>query len=341
MLDLAKYVINLPQFLITWSIFFGAGIIFYILYALRKGHRFAFRELYEHCVPFDVFRDKSFHGDLKIYFIGKLTDGILFIPTIALNAWLCLVFSNYLKAAFPGHSPVEFTILYASICTVAMFFVAEFSDYLCHYTEHKVPFLWELHKVHHSALSLNPLTSKRGHPAAMFFEGVVRSSLTGLLGGFFVSYYGITVVEATSLSFVATKIFIIATLDPLKHSHHPISLGPFDRFLISPHMHQIHHSKTQAHWDKNFGTNLSVFDWIMGTAYKPAPDEKAVYGISGLSDDTLRKYNTLYGAYISPLVKSYKKLFNRNKKNAVNTNQREPQALRIGPLPGEKPNTTI
>jgi hypothetical protein len=43
----------------------------------------------------------------------------------------------------------------------------------------------------------------------------------------------------------------------------------------------------------------------------------------------------------APLVKSYKKLFNRNKKNAVNTNQREPQALRIGPLPGEKPNTTI
>ena len=308
MLDLAKYVIHAPQFAITWLMFFGFGLVIYSTYAIRNNFRFAFKELLEHCIPINLFTERSFHADVKIYVIAKLIGSFVLIPALLLNGWFCSHESNLLKSIFPTYKPLEFTVAIASACTIVMFLVSEFSDFLSHYIQHKVPVLWELHKVHHSAQSLNPLTSKRGHPLALVLEGLMSGALTAVPGGLFIFLFGLTVTEAMSLSVVASKIFVIATLDPLKHSHYPISLGIFDRLLISPHMHQIHHSKTQAHWDKNFGTNLSVFDWIIGTGYKPARGEKAVYGISGYSDETLGKYNTMYGAYIHPMVRIYKRI---------------------------------
>lgn len=315
MKELLDYIIHGPQLLVTWSIFFGFGIIIYVIYAINNNYKFAFSELIEHCLPFNVFTDRSFHADVKIYFIAKSIDGFIFIPGVFINAWVSVYLSRFLKSVIPFHA-IEFTVFMASICAIVMFVVVEFSDFVCHYAEHKIPVLWELHKVHHSAQSLNPLTAKRGHPLANVLEGIVRGILTAIPGGLFIFLFNITIVEAMSLSIVASKIFVLATLDPLKHSHHAISLGIFDKLLISPHMHQIHHSKTQAHWDKNFGTNLSIFDWIIGTAYKPSRGEKAVYGISGYSDETVKTYNTLYGAYVYPLVSIYektkKKIYNLN-----------------------------
>jgi sterol desaturase/sphingolipid hydroxylase (fatty acid hydroxylase superfamily) len=308
MTDFLKYIVHAPQLLITWTIFFGFGIAVYVMYAIKSHALFSLKELAEHCVPFNVLTEKSFHADVKIYIIGKIIDGFLVMPAVLITALCCEGYNSLLHLVFSSFQCIQFSLFYASICTIVMFFVVEFSDFLCHYSEHKVPFLWELHKVHHSAQTLNPLTSKRGHPVEVVLEAVVKGLLTAMPGGLFMFLFGLSVVEATSLSWVASKVFVLLTLDPLKHSHLPISLGIFDRFLISPHMHQIHHSKVKAHWDKNFGTNLSIFDWMLGTAYKPCRGEKPIFGISGLSDETLMKYNSLYGAYVEPLVKSYRKI---------------------------------
>jgi sterol desaturase/sphingolipid hydroxylase (fatty acid hydroxylase superfamily) len=164
--------------------------------------------------------------------------------------------------------------------------------------------LWELHKVHHSADFLNPLTAKRGHSLPLLYGGAMAAMITGPTAGVFMYVFGISLVEAVLLKAVASKIFTVWTLDPLKHSHIPVSLGWFDSFLISPHMHQIHHSKLQPHWDRNFGTNLSIFDWLFRTGYRPAKGEQAVFGISGYSDNSLQKFNTIKGAFITPMVRS-------------------------------------
>lgn len=308
MTDMFKYILHMPQLIITWAMFFGFGAAIYIAYIVKNGIGFSIRELSDHCVPFNPLTEKSFHTDVKIYTIAKITDGFIVIPAILLTALCCEAYSSLAHLAFPSFQFVQFSVFYASGCTIIIFFVAEFSDFICHYVEHKVPFLWELHKVHHSAQTLNPLTSKRGHPVPVALTAIVRGLFTAVPGGLFMFLFGLSVVEATSLSWVASKVFVLLTLDPLKHSHLPISLGIFDKLLISPHMHQIHHSKVQAHWDKNFGTNISIFDWMLGTAYKPSRGEKPIFGISGLSDETLMKYNSLYGSYIAPLVKSYKKI---------------------------------
>ena len=66
---------------------------------------------------------------------------------------------------------------------------------------------------------------------------------------------------------------------------------------MSPHMHQVHHSHAAEHWDKNFGYKLSVWDWMFGTAVKPAKDVKLTYGIG----EENRNYLSLTGLYIGSL----------------------------------------
>ncbi|CDZ64464.1 sterol desaturase family protein [Neorhizobium galegae] len=304
--NLQAYFLNFPQFAITWGIFFGAGLLSFFFLLRRDRSDFSFREMFEHCVPFNVLTSKSFHMDVIIYVWRKLTDLVFVAPGLAATALVSGATDIGLRSVFADFSPLGINYVVTFSCTIVMLIAAEFADYLVHYLEHKVPALWELHKVHHSADFLNPLTSKRGHSFPLVYGGIVAGVITGMFAGLFMFLFGISLVEAVALRAVASKIFTIWTLDPLKHSHIPVSLGWFDRFLISPHMHQIHHSKVERHWDKNFGTNLSIFDWMFGTGYRPEKGEKAVFGISGYSDASLQKFNTFKGAYFDPVLRSWK-----------------------------------
>lgn len=297
---------HLPQFVITWSIFFAAGAVVYIAYLAKNRRALPIID----CLGITYLREmayrKSLYMDAFIYLAGKLTDSLILIPYIFVNVAVSRTVVDLAKNVVPIHEPASFNLIWASLCTILMFLAVELSEYVFHFAEHKFPVLWEFHKLHHSALELNPLTSHRHHPVSTLLAGILRGFMTGIVSGAIVYEFNISNVEAVALSLVASKIFIIATLDPLKHSHFKISFGIFDRLLISPYMHQIHHSKIKIHWDRNFGTNLSIFDWIFGTAYKPAKGERIIYGISGHNDDKMQAYNTLYGAYVTPLIKSAK-----------------------------------
>ncbi len=301
---LYSYFISFPQFALTWGMFFGAGLLTFAFQLYRNRRQFSIKEMFVHCVPFSPWTSKSFHMDVLIYVYRKFTDFVFAAPGVALMALAAAFTDLALRRLFGDMSPYHVGYVATVICTIGIFLAAELADYVVHYLEHKVPVLWELHKVHHSADFLNPLTSKRGHSLPLLYGGAMAGMITGPTAGVFMYIFGISLVEAVLLKAVASKIFTVWTLDPLKHSHIPVSLGWFDSFLISPHMHQIHHSKLQPHWDRNFGTNLSIFDWLFRTGYRPAKGEQAVFGISGYSDNSLQKFNTIKGAFITPMVRS-------------------------------------
>jgi sterol desaturase/sphingolipid hydroxylase (fatty acid hydroxylase superfamily) len=306
--SLVTYFVHFPQFAITWGIFFGAGLLTFGLQLLRNRNQFSLLEMIRHCIPFDPLTSKSFHMDVLIYALRVLTEFIFMAPGLAIMALTSAGTDALLRDVFGNPAPIHPGYLVTFSCTIVMFLVVEFSDYFMHFLEHKVPVMWELHKVHHSADFLNPLTSKRGHFIPLVYNGVVGGLFAGVTAGFFMALFGLSLPEVLLLKVISSKLFVVVTLDPLKHSHIPISLGWFDRLLISPHMHQIHHSKLKPHWDKNFGTNLSIYDWIFGTRYRPARGEEAVFGISTYSDVSLQKFNTPYGAFINPMLRSWKAL---------------------------------
>ena len=190
-----------------------------------------------------------------------------------------------------------------AIITIALLLVLllDLGDYFAHWTLHRVPFLWELHKVHHSASFLSPVTSFRVHPFEALIYTVAHSLTIAPVLAVMSYFYRLEFVDLIDLM-VATNMFVLVlTLNHLKHSHFQISLGPLDYLLISPHMHQLHHSARLEHWDKNLGLVFSVWDWIFGTAVREDTKVPVVYGI-GRGPEIDAQYVTFYGMLLRPIV---------------------------------------
>ncbi|WP_369025988.1 sterol desaturase family protein [Qipengyuania sp. RANM35] len=294
----------LPPFLFTWTTFFAAGAIFFLLRFRRRLVQWSVRDLFQTLFPFDPLRSKSFHADLKVYVIRKLTDFIFLAPGTAVWAMVATATAAALgtwailpTGAVPGLSGIL-------VVAVTLTLLGEFVAFGWHYAEHKVPFMWELHKVHHAAETLNPFTNQRAHSLVLVGKYSLKGLVGGVPSGLFMHYWGFSLVEVLAIGALANQLLTISTLDALRHSEFPVGFGPLDRLFISPHMHQVHHSSLEVHWDRNFGSNLSIFDWMFGTAYHPQKGEEIVYGIYGLDEQELAKYYTLKGTYIDPVVKS-------------------------------------
>jgi sterol desaturase/sphingolipid hydroxylase (fatty acid hydroxylase superfamily) len=291
-----------PNFVLTWATFFGAGLVLWI-YRLR-GRRSSRspRDMLRCLVPFDPLTTKSFHIDLMIAVIRKLTDALLIVPeSVAITAVAAGV-AAILQASF-AQSPGMMipTALDAVMATGVLIVAIELGEYLNHYANHKLPILWELHKVHHAAEVLNPLTDKRAHPLSVTLKVLIVGPVAGLPAGVFMYLFGMNVAALVIASQAAIGVIRYCTLDPLKHSHLPLGFGPFDRLFISPHMHQVHHSSRTQHWDKNFGINLSIFDWLFGTAYKPRRGDILTFGVSRDGDDERQRFDTLWDNYVEPV----------------------------------------
>ena len=151
--------------------------------------------------------------------------------------------------------------------TLCHFLCDDLSKYLVHRALHRWPVLWAFHKVHHSATTLTPLTVYRTHPLeAVIFslrgtrgagQSWSRSSFSSLAARLTSTPSS---ARASSCSrstrpapTCATRTFVSATG------------GGSREWLMSPAQHQIHHSVEERHHDKNFGTVLSLWDWLGGT----------------------------------------------------------------------------
>jgi sterol desaturase/sphingolipid hydroxylase (fatty acid hydroxylase superfamily) len=70
-----------------------------------------------------------------------------------------------------------------AVVTIMLFLAYEFAYWLDHYLSHKVPVLWEFHKVHHTAQVLSPLTAARVHPVDSLVFANIAAIVIGLTGG--------------------------------------------------------------------------------------------------------------------------------------------------------------
>jgi sterol desaturase/sphingolipid hydroxylase (fatty acid hydroxylase superfamily) len=146
---------------------------------------------------------------------------------------------------------------------------------------HRVPMLWEFHKVHHSATVLTPLTIFRVHPVDSVIFANIAALSTGITGGVMNYAFGITTNQyAITDTNILLVVFVHAYIH-LQHSHVWISFpGVLGRILLSPAHHQVHHSDNPIHFDKNLGSSLAIWDFLFGTLYVPRREpEKLNFGV--------------------------------------------------------------
>lgn len=165
--------------------------------------------------------------------------------------------------------------------TIMAFLAFEFGYWLDHYLKHRIPFLWEMHKTHHTAERLTPMTVWRVHPLdSLMFTNVVAISV-GSSCGLAAFVLGAHVPAYTLGGANAFLILFFFTFVHLQHSEVWLPLrGWAGRLMMSPAHHQIHHSIDPAHYNSNMGNALAVYDWLFGTLLVPAKESpRLAFGV--------------------------------------------------------------
>lgn len=313
---------RLDNFLqVAWNVFVSAGSTFsltslasalvvatgYVIWRrLKQGRTLQLRTILAGLFPRKVWKSASTTADLWLFFLNAFIMGATFgwavLTFHVLGGWI----TDGLTATFGPAEPAALPEWAArGLFTLVMFLAYEFAYWLEHWLSHRLPFLWEFHKVHHSAEHLTPLTVWRMHP--------VNTVLFSNIMGFVLAIAGSLAAYAlggplTEYAYAGTNVILIVFVHlylHLQHSHIWIAFpGPLGRLLMSPAHHQIHHSANPAHFDRNMGSCLSLFDWLFGTLYVPSKTpEKLTFGIEAQGD-----VNSITATLVTPFVDSGRQL---------------------------------
>jgi sterol desaturase/sphingolipid hydroxylase (fatty acid hydroxylase superfamily) len=142
-----------------------------------------------------------------------------------------------------------------------------------HRAQHHFYPLWALHELHHSDTELNATSSYRTYWLELPVQGIIILMPTLYLFG------GMGMVHGTAVM-VCSLFFLI-----FSHSNLRLSLGQCQKWVISPQIHRIHHSRLQEHRDRNFAQYFPVIDRIFGTYYAPKQGEYPPTGTDELASD--------------------------------------------------------
>jgi len=188
-----------------------------------------------------------------------------------------------------------------SMATLFELLAYELAYWFGHYLFHRIPALWEFHKVHHSAEVMTTFTELRQHPVEILAFMNLIAVATGAVFGVMTYVFGPGVQPFTLLNGNLLLMGFLVTYGHLRHSHMWIAFTGFaGKILQSPAHHQIHHSDNPAHFDRNLGFALALWDWAFGTLYVPQPTrEKIRFGVG----PTQGEFSTVTRNFLLPFVR--------------------------------------
>jgi sterol desaturase/sphingolipid hydroxylase (fatty acid hydroxylase superfamily) len=151
-------------------------------------------------------------------------------------------------------------------------------SYAWHRANHRVPFLWRFHQVHHSDPDFTASTGVRFHPGELLLSLPVRLSAVAAVGA---SAEAVVLFEL---------VFTVANL--VEHGDIDLVLR-FERLMgrvfITPALHRRHHTRSGPERDTNFGTILATWDRLFGTRVDSDSATAVETGLPGMDALGLRR----------------------------------------------------
>ena len=152
------------------------------------------------------------------------------------------------------------------------FVLLDLSFYYWHVANHRIPFLWRFHNVHHIDPDLDVSTGFRFHFGEVALSSIFRVVQIGLIGPSLVTFL------------VYELFFLVNTL--FHHSNVRLPVN-FERLLnkvfVTPRMHGIHHSQVRTELNSNFSVVFSWWDRLHRTLRLNVPQARIVIGVPGYS----------------------------------------------------------
>ncbi len=257
--------------------------------------------------------------DLRYYFVRGILKVALVLPIVGLVDPYILRSGDY-GAFFTGlwGARVEMGqhLGLSLLFGLGVFLIQDFTDYWLHRAFHS-RWLWAFHKVHHSAPVLTPATASRVHFLEKVAEKLTNTLCLSAYAGIFWYACGGEVSRYTLFGVTYIVLILNSLAANLRHSHVWLSFGPLiEHVLNSPAQHQIHHSDAPRHFNKNFGTNLSLWDWLFGTLYVTRTTPESIrFGTGATSDQ--QRYLSLYSLIVLPFIDTARKIRRHKRRRAL------------------------
>lgn len=266
----------------------------------KRGRRIRVRTIARALFPRRILRSRSNEADIGYLFFNVFVYGLAFGWAVLSYQFITnAIISGLVHVVGPVPPPAWPEYASRAVITLMLFLAYELGYWFNHWLSHKVPFLWEFHKVHHSATVLTPLTNFRVHPIyAVVFANILALS-AAIANGFGNYVFGNTTYQyALTDTNIILVLFIHAYIH-LQHSHIWITFsGVLGRIFVSPAHHQVHHSDNPKHFNKNFGSCLALWDWLFGTLYIPQKErEPLTFGFADRPDA-----HTVKGELVAPFI---------------------------------------
>jgi sterol desaturase/sphingolipid hydroxylase (fatty acid hydroxylase superfamily) len=160
------------------------------------------------------------------------------------------------------------------VAIATTFLLMDYAYWWWHWANHRLPFFWRFHNVHHTDLDMDVTTAARFHFGEMFFSTGFLSLALVLLG-------------VAPITFI---IFFIA-FEAATCFHHsnwrlPIQLERIlNLILVTPRMHGIHHSIVERETNSNWGTIFCWWDKLHRTLRRDIPQDALTIGVAAYRDE--------------------------------------------------------
>jgi lathosterol oxidase len=194
--------------------------------------------------------------DQRVFRRGWSTDAVYTLvghASIQVVSALVVIPGQLLRDRLFGAATLGRLSLWAQLPLVLV--VADLAFYWIHRAAHRFPFLWRLHRLHHSSERLDWLASERLHLGEVV---IVRA---------------LVLVPLTLLGFTQAAILAYVTFASLHavfiHANFRPSLRWLEPVLMTPRLHHLHHATDADAIDKNFAVHLPILDRLFGTLFAP------------------------------------------------------------------------
>jgi sterol desaturase/sphingolipid hydroxylase (fatty acid hydroxylase superfamily) len=204
---------------------------------------------------------------------GKMVVYVFLVTPLIRNGW---VYLGLPSAHLDRKLPLPLYMLVSVL-------IVTFTAYWAHRGMHRLPGLWNIHKIHHSAQNLNW--------TSIYHKHVLELLLAEPLHVFAILALGTDLVAPFGLIFMA--------IDVLGHSNVRLDLGRLAYVISTPQAHRIHHSIDERHYDTNFGTTIMLWDHLFGTFHYDPADLPSGYGVDEGIPPSLWKQQVLPFVWIA------------------------------------------
>jgi sterol desaturase/sphingolipid hydroxylase (fatty acid hydroxylase superfamily) len=160
------------------------------------------------------------------------------------------------------------SIQYSLFRMIVIFLVMDYLLYWWHRLNHRLPFLWRFHQVHHADPDMDASTALRFHFGELLLSAAVRVILIFIFG------ISLPLLLAFDLTVTSVALFHHSNLKLNSKIENVLIL-----FFVTPRFHQNHHSYFQKETDSNYSAIFSFWDRLHGSHTQELPAEVVTIGL--------------------------------------------------------------